>query len=305
LLAQYGRIGFILPISSQFSGDYLPLRNLCQTSFDRIWLSTFDRRPSAIFTGKVGVRNSIWIALKEGKAVPASDTLVSVTRTIRWKNDFRPYLFGSIEYSAPSTFLSQGWERVGSELTHSAFEKIANFPSTSTSFSNGFGHKLWFKGNALYYLQFFHEPPPLVEADGAEGRHSMMSSVSLRNEEMRDAALAIYLSKLMYLWWLNTSDNLNVTKAAVESFPASPSRFQESSLNKFSELGRQIRGELQKNVEFTNYRGRRVGRYVIPNLASLISEVDALLIEEFGLQQYQRAIEIEFRNARKGDELDE
>jgi hypothetical protein len=130
-----------------------------------------------------------------------------------------------------------------------------------------------------------------------------MSGLVFGTEKERDIALAISLSKLMYLWWFYTSDNLNVTKQTIESFPIALEYLTDETREKLLKLGETIKTELPLNIEFTLYRDRKVGRYVIPNLFPLIKQVDKAIANEFAFLPDMRVVELAFRSARKGEEV--
>ena len=296
-----GRIAMLVPISSQFSSRYTVLRDLVSDEFPATWVSAFDRRPSTFFTGDVAVRNSIWVAARTG------ESRRHVTVTHRWQSNFRPFLFDVLAYVAQSEVLSRGgWIRYPSVGMRDLLEDLMLRQKGNLGASvRTAGAPLRFKGNALYFLSLFVDPPPLTEADGSTGTPTMMSTVNFESVRLRDAALAVGLSKLAFVWWFLTSDNLNVTKEAVEGIPIYLDALPKDVLDQLSGMGVRLQAELQDNISFSRYRGRLVGRFDIPNLRNATDDVDLLLAQTLGYEDRLGDLELAYAWAFKGTEEDD
>lgn len=297
ITAPAGRLSMIVPISSQFGADFAPLRSMLKARFPGLWIATFDRRPDSLFGGTVGVRNAIWTC------GPDPDAGTWVTRTHRWPLEFRPVLFESIRYTRSNDLLmSQGWLRLSSPRFASILTSVlAKGGGTVADVVSRTGkYSLGFKGNALYYLSVFLEPPPVVEPDGSPGVPTMMGRLNFDSESDRDAALAILLSKFAFVWWGISSDNLNVTVSGLASTPVNPRALTADGFASLERLGRLLAREMPKHMSSTVYRRRKVSRYVVSALAPLIEEVDAVLAAELGYADQKSELELAYAGLFKG-----
>jgi hypothetical protein len=228
---------------------------------------------------------------------------VLVTRTLRWTLQRRPTLFEGISYiQLPVELRKQGWTRLGS----------AEFGRSLAALRKGSGKELGlavadrnqfelgFKGNALYYLSVFIEPPLVIEPDGSMSLPTMMGTVAFADSKMRYAALAVLLSKFAFVWWGSTSDNLNVTKSGILSTPVSLEQISRSTMMSLVELGKQLEKAQADSQKQTMYRGRQVFRYDISALRPITDEVDLLLADE--LQFDRSVLELEYVHLFKGTE---
>jgi hypothetical protein len=297
ITAAGGRLSMIVPISSQFADDFIPLRKAMRSRFEAIWVSTFDRRPDSLFGAYVGVRNSIWTCANDASSE------INVTKTNRWPLEYRPFLFESLRYFRSSESLTAaGWSRASSpglvRLLTEVRSKGTGSLATSTSPTGT--HNLYFKGNALYYLSVFIDPPPVIEPDGTPGTPTMMGKLRFHTKDERDAALAVLLSKVAFVWWGLTSDNLNVTVSGLASTPFDLAAVSSTGREELSRLGRLLARELPKHLSTTVYRQRTVSRYVIPELRPITDQVDRLLASELSYVRYLPDIQLAYSTLFKG-----
>lgn len=295
-----GRLSMIVPISSQFGEDFKSLRTYLRGRFKQALTATFDRRPDSLFGAGVGVRNVIWTCAAGQDGVWAS-------RTNRWSLEFRPMLFENLRYVRSNpTLTKDGWIRLPSAAWAEVLTRMLGPGSGSigNSVSRRGEWQLSFKGNALYFLSVFVDPPPVIEPDGSPGVPTMMSTIYFNDEEERDAALAVLLSKFAFVWWGLTSDNLNVTISGISSTPINPSSMSARSRKELSKLGRQLIQQLPKHMTTSVYRQRTVSRYVIPDLRATTDKVDKLLAEEFGYTEQLADLELAYASLFKGEDED-
>ncbi len=300
LTASDGRLALIVPVSSQFGDRFRRLREVVAERFGSVWVSTFERAPDSLFGSEVGVRSSIWIC-----GPGDGDGLgVSVTRTHRWVAAFRPVLFESIQYvQTHESLMSPGWVRLASPGLRDLFVKLRTTGAGTLAGSELRSGKFHvaFKGNALYYLQAFIDHPPLFEADGSPGTPTMMSEVRFESEELRAAALALLLTKLAYVWWGLSSDNLNVTKSGVLSTPIDLRKLPEPTLGALAQIGRDLVEALPDTLAETLYRGRTVSRYEILRLRPVTDLADALLASALGYEHRLEDLEFAYWTLLKRD----
>ena len=301
-----GRFAVIVPIAAQFSADYIELRRVLSGRFAHLWVSTFDRRPSGLFAGKVGVRSTIIVGSGSSDAPP----LLHATTTHRWVNEYRPALFEALQYvEVPlgSPLRASAWPRLTGVGMRELLTELAskNPQRLARCFVRTSPHRFGFKGNALYWLSMFETAPAVIEPDGTASEPTMMKWVSVASKDQRDMALAVGLSKIALAWWHLNSDNLNVTLGGVGSTPVDVTRLDKDQQKALAALGARLRKELPKTSRFSIYRQRQVYRYVVPDLRPLTDEVDALLLEAHGLSGHRGALEHAYATLFKGDSDDD
>jgi hypothetical protein len=199
--------------------------------------------------------------------------------------------------------MSQGWIRLPSPGLRDLFAKLRTTGAGTLAGSELRSGKFHvaFKGNALYYLQAFIDHPPLFEKDGSPGTPTMMSEVRFENEQMRAAALALLLTKLAYVWWGLSSDNLNVTKSGILSTPVDINKLPPTALKELAAIGRRLASELPKTIAETQYRGRRVSRYEVLRLRPITDRADALLATTLGYENMLGDLEFAYWTLLKRD----
>lgn len=298
-----GRFAVIVPISSQFSNDYADLRSMLSARFANIWVSTFDRRPSGLFSGKVGVRSTIVIGSGIYKAGYGS---LYTTTTHRWVGDYRASLFEVLRYvEVPknSPLREGAWPRLTNPELRELLTKlvVANPLRLSRCFVKHSTYRFGFKGNALYWLSVFAVAPAVFDSNGVETDQTMMKWVRVANSKQRDMALAVGLSKIALVWWHLTSDNLNVTLGGIGSIPVDVTRLSSAEQDELAALGRRLRDALPKTLRYVYYRQRKVYNYYVPDIRALTDEVDSFILRLHSLDGDRQALEHAYSTLFKGD----
>ena len=91
LLHQSGFTGMIVPLSLAFSVDFRDMRTLSSNEYERLWISTYAKRPSMLFTG-VQIRCVIQLSARTGAKIRRT------TRIHRWYEPARGQLFDILSY---------------------------------------------------------------------------------------------------------------------------------------------------------------------------------------------------------------
>ena len=212
LVSSDRRLGLILPISFQFSADFENARGVVQDSADRIWVSAFSRRPTALFDGELGIRSTI---LLTRTAVCAAAQIQS-TRLVRWIEHSRPILFQLLEFALVPTELSNaGWARLGNDGIASLFTSLAHLDDTigsnvSKTRKNA-AFELRFKSTALYYISAFLDDPPSYTRSGKPITQSEVAALRFTSKEAATLSRVLAIGKIALMWWAATGDDFHVT----------------------------------------------------------------------------------------------
>ena len=279
-----GYMAMIVPISSQFSRDFVSLRDRLDQSCRTLWVSTFSRNPAALFDAGVGVRSTIMIAAR-GVEKPVH----YVTKTHRWYEEFRPALFETLAYvPLPNTFVTdeQSWSRM---VTDSNVEMVRLLRERSTGTlancidSKG-AYQVGAKSIALYWLSCYDKEPPSFDLSGKPIPHTAVKGMRFASERDQMIALAILSSKIALFWWATHGDDFNVTTGVLTSLPINPRDLAKDDADRLEVLGRAVAMRLPKHVQFTKYAGKWMGNYVLPEIRDLTDEIDGFLASAYGYQ---------------------
>ena len=296
ILRLAGRFGMILPISFQFSNDFSVARRICKNALTNIWVSTFSRNPSALFTAGLGVRNTICL----GSAGRGSASTIRSTVLNRWVEDYRPALFQSLAYSElPACLERYGWPRLDSARIADLFANLVSRGWRLDSDCARGSHCIRFKTTALYYISAFVEDPPSYDQSGSSIEQTKVGGISFSEQQLRDAALVLALGKMSLLWWAATGDDFDVTASGLGSTPLSASSLSPELAKEYRSLTKTIQATMKKNVIYTKYAGKWMGNYDLKCVRHLTDAADRKLLDAFNLGDYWEDIELAYAHFMK------
>ena len=288
LVASKGRFGMILPISLQSSGRQEACRKVIARQ-PAMWLSTYSRNPSALFTAGLGVRNTI---LATG---PNSEP-VHTTETRRWIAEGREALFQTTHCtsSLPAMDRDHPWlPRTGDQEVADLLFKLKSEGGTlgESTVRDG-AHRIGFKAFALYYLAIYLETPPVYEANGDVVKPPRDSALFFGSEEDRLLAFGLLSGKLALLWWMSTGDDFDVMAADLKSLPIALNQL-EANRDALLEESEALAAELhsEDNLLFTPYKRRMTGAWDIRRVRGKTDRIDQLVLSTLGLSDYFPAVQ--------------
>lgn len=291
LLRPHGSFAMIVPISFQFSDDFASARAWFEGRFNSIFASTFSRNPAALFSAGLGVRSTIVIGTNTENAPLGG---VWTSRLNRWVEECRPHLFALLSYARLPDELRRGpWPRTGS---HRMASFLAALVHSGGRLGRKAGHRagvpLGVKSIALYYVSAFSVWPPAYTMAGKPTPQTGIFKIGFLDEESRDFALAVALSKIGLLWWASNSDDFHVTASGLGSTPIDAEHVRPETRDAVLALSRAIQEEMSKHLIYTKYAGKMMGNYDIKCVRHLTDQVDALLLEDLGLSEYRSDLEL-------------
>ncbi|MGH2703093.1 MAG: Eco57I restriction-modification methylase domain-containing protein, partial [Actinomycetota bacterium] len=280
---QDGRLSMILPISAQFSKNFMNLRSLLEEKFTNLWISSFSRNPAALFSPALGVRNTILIGGN------GSGRGLQVTKTHRWYEDYRPSLFETLKYTRMNDKIAQAigaWPRTVNEATVSMMmTMLRHCPRRLATVVSRRGHyDIGIKSIALYWISCYDKEPPSFTSTGQPIPHTAARKIKFEDCRTRDAVLAIMASKAMLFWWACNGDDFNVTAGLLTALPIDLSLLPDTVVGQLSEIGRDIAASLPNHVQYTKYAGKWMGNYVLPELREVTNRADRLLARTLGYE---------------------
>ena len=286
LLASEGRFAMIVKLSFQFAAAFAPAREVVLQS-GTVWLSTFSRNPSALFTAGLGVRNTIVVTSPH-------DGGVYTTETRRWQQEARVALFQTQRYSAlDSKARESAW------LPRTGDQEVADLLLALRGRREVLGSNvvrespfpLGFKATALYYVPVYIKVPPVYDGAGTLIAPPKDGKIYFASEEERLLAFALLAGEIGTLWWMSTGDDFDVTGGSLKDFPVSLGSLAA------------IRAELLASAEdlnamatspdvllFTPYAGLMTGSWDLRLLRKATRAIDKLVLEALGLDEYWPAV---------------
>jgi hypothetical protein len=283
IISPRGAFSMIIPISFQFSEDFTKAREVMSKYLPTRWLSTYSRNPASLFDAAVGVRSTILVSRK-------SQALLAVTGLRRWYSEFRPHLFETTSYSRVEGIkVDEPWPRLASkeivEFHKALILKKMRLKQAHRRSTNIVG----FKNIALYYISSFLEEPPTWSLDGETLSHTKISELTFDTEEDKLIAFGITAGRIAVWWWGALGDDFDVTGGLLYSIPIDPKKIVKNRKRIIS-LVRKLEKEQKKNPLVTKYKGKWMGNYDMSRCRNVTDEIDQLILDEFGLQNYWPAL---------------
>lgn len=285
-----GRMALIIPISASFSDDFGRLRDVLESRFGRIWVSTFSRNPAALFSAGLGVRSTILVGHRG-----SGEKELYVTKTHRWYDAYRPALFETLEYVAlpPVVRDKYGWVRLPSSAYGQIIEIAGRTPGSLATLErprSGIA-SVGFKQTALYWLAVFLADPPAYERDGRIAVQTKIGRISTESPRAAQLLLAIAASKFAFVWWYATGDDFDVTSGGIKSTPIDPTAFSEAAQEKLVGLAADLVDGFPDHVLFTPYAGKYMGTFVLSEMRETTDAIDQVIAQELGFVELLPALE--------------
>jgi hypothetical protein len=286
LLAPEGRFAMVLPIAFQFSARHAAARRvvLAQGS---VWVATFSRNPSALFTSSVGVRPII-------VATSPTPGPLFTTATHRWPGAARDGLFATLRFSAlPARAREALW------LPRTGDDEVAELLMALTETGAVLGasivpespHAVGSKAFALYYLPVYTTVPPVYDAARARVPPPADKVLHFATREDQLLAFGLLAGELGLLWWMSTGDDFNLAPGTLRSLPVglaqlAPRRAELVALA--AELERALHTD--EHLLFTPYARLMTGSWDLRRVREHTRAFDAAVLETLGLDPFREAV---------------
>ncbi len=284
-----GAIGLILPLSVAFSTKrpFAALRTKIAASEGDWHWSHFDRIPSSLFGNDVRTRCSVGIYRTPRDTFNRRFLTTSLKR---WSVDERETLFDGLAYASFSGSISdripkladdaqaegllylQSLKRpLGLQLgrvvsANALIEAAPTFPSKS----------VFVAGTAYNWFPAWRSIPTTTDERGRASVPARAIGFQFENEDEANVVFALLCSSLGYWWWAVASDGFNLKKWLVESFPLAPSAIPPEHRARLSELGAQLKSDLEGNYVYKDNQGRK-GNFYLPACEAITKQIDELI----------------------------
>lgn len=276
-----GAFAMIVPIAFQFSDDYKLARHIIAKLCPRRWVTSFSRRPSALFDA--GVRPSIVLGLRSG------EPRIATGFTRRWQSEFRPHLFQTMRVTEIQDPGETAWPRIGYGELGELYKKMTASSGTLGNSISRSGDSLGFKQTALYYMSVFVEDPPAWDLSGNRIPQTQIGRLTFRDDKTRDIAHLALSGRLAFWWWSITSDDFHVTGAGLRSLPIALNALKPIE-EKLIKLGHHLQQLQMESPLVTKYNGMYVGNYDMLACRKITDKSDKLILDQLGLSKHWKAI---------------
>ncbi|MDE0356813.1 MAG: Eco57I restriction-modification methylase domain-containing protein [Gammaproteobacteria bacterium] len=298
LMQRAGRVGMIVPLNITFSKRYAPVRHVLKQRCPTAWFSSFGRIPSALFSFKVRVRNSIILAHGGARGRAFGPRKTFTTRLHRWFEEERPVLFGRLSYAEYDA------EAFGGLVPKTGSPRILRTLETLRRRTYRFGHEvlsspsphvLYFKKSAYNWITFCVDQPPVVGPDGEFLPQTEYGRVGFfADADTRDLAMALLNGRLCFLWWIAVGDDFHLTKADYETAPFGPAQLQSGHRNEVGRIVARLKEAMTGNVTYKKNAGKLIGNYNLARCRDISDRSDKILLDALGLRGLWDEIELEY-----------
>jgi type I restriction-modification system DNA methylase subunit len=274
LLSTKGNLNYIVPISVCSSESSMPLHALLENQCEYIKISSFAARPQPVFLNAM-VNTSILTAIKTGKSCDG----VSMTKMYRKSSGVSmSEILDSIKFIEPKGFYIKGrYPKISDQIELDILKKLNALPSTLSDYLVDVGLPIYYRAAGGRYFKII---TPFSTGSAAEK--------SITVDESNQMSIGAILSSNLYFWFYQIySDNLNLKKTELESFPM-PSQDQLSTiLPELTTVYQEFLTDIQQNVKTRkseNYAHvKSFQEFKLGKSKKFIDQIDLTLAGIFGL----------------------
>lgn len=286
LLGEHGRFAMILPIAFQFADGHKAVRRELLKQ-GTVWVSTYSRNPSALFTAGLGVRSTIAIS---SRSAPAAYS----TGQRRWQAEARSSLFATTRYSKlPATAIRDAWlPRTGEQDVAELFGYLTepSRPALRSSVVRNGHYKVGYKAFATHYVAAYLKVPPTYDRATLEPVDPPADkTLGFDTEEDALLAFGLMAGSLGELWWLSNGDDFNVSGATLMTIPIGLDEIRNPDV---LAAAASLRDEAHdpENLLFTPYAGLMTGSWDLRRVRKAADAFDYAVLQSLNLTEYLPAI---------------
>ena len=283
-----GRMSMVVLLSLQFSSRYGSLRSVLRRRFGVIHCSSFDLRPSSLFAG-VMARHTIVIGHRQALGQPAS---VFTTHPVRWIGEGRAHIFSTLQYSDITRLLGDErdtWIRTGDDEVRDFLVELKALPGAFGESLAGGSGRVGFRKTSFYFVTAFTDDPPAYDKNLNPIAQTQIGDLRVdRGDEA--LVISVLVGRLFAVWWSASGDLFHVNHGTINEFPIALSRLSDSGRERRKTLARLVLEELQRSPTYTFYDNKWLGGYDVRKVLPHSDALDALMLEELGLQRHLPAV---------------
>ena len=297
VLRQGGWMGMIVPLSLTFGRHFQLLRSSLYARCLPTFFSSFDRRPSKLFSGGEQVRNTIFLgrARKDGDPPPAR---CYTTRLHRWfQQEERATLFNLLSYLE---FSPSRWNgvvpKLGRRQLLRALEALLehNYRFQYEVAEALGSYELHFSKIGYNWLTFCVDQPLTTDRDGEILEQTKYGTVRFSDRTSRDTAMIILNGRMLFLWWIAVGDSFHLTKGNFQESPLGPEQLSAGQQRTVMSLLPALRAVMKENTIYSVNAGRRIGNYNLALCRHVTDRADKILLDALGVADLWDDVELEY-----------
>jgi hypothetical protein len=285
LTSSRGRHAFVVMLNMSFSDDFGPLREVISGRQGAEWWSTFGKRPDSLFRG-VQVRNTLLVVGPGGQKLGSKHNIFG--------RETRDALFQNIEYDLFDREHSAQPIRGG---VVNPLLNAVNGLSLPSSGRQG-TENLVIRPTGQYWFPVLFGVPPVLDERGEvlSERDHRVREIRLSSAEDALITGAALAGKLSFAWWSATGDDFDVNPDEADLGRKAAAKVSGST--RLRQLAADVR-EAGKQAAFVSKNNDGYINVRWTSLRDVTDRFDQALLEELGLEQHWRALNIWYRQCMK------
>lgn len=310
LVNNSGRSGMIVPHSSICTDRMSPIQNIFNSIGNPVWVSTYCIRPSKLFVG-VDQRLAIFI-MQHNKE---NDTkMLYSSKYHRWNEDFREYLFPTIQYTNISTITyKDSFPKMEKQLENDIWRRITEFSSLVKLISKNRKHFLYFHNAPRYWIRAINFAPYFWNEREGEHISTQVKPLYFSSALEASVIVAVLNSSLFYWWFILLSDCRHLNMREIERFPLGLDKMEDTTKQNLAAINKRLMDDYKLNARRKECYYKTTGKVIYDEFypkysKSIINEIDRILAKHYGFTEEELDFvinyDIKYRMGR-GDGEDE
>jgi hypothetical protein len=307
-----GRFGFIVQAPIVSTERMAPLRDDLQRRSNYLVFSTYDDRPSKLFSGMHHCRVSIILSRT---STSNENPVLATTRYHKWYEEERPFLFSNICYYPLAELPEKAIvPKIRSATELKIYKKVLSMPSRIGTLisSHSTDFKIYFKITGVGHWFTFTTVPPKFYRDGVLDASTRQDNVSFNDERLRNTVFCLLWSTLHY-WIYQVRTNCRDFNPSDLRFLPIPNSLTKG-LDNFCGMAQAITRRLEETSGFSNVSHTLTGAISYQNfrpklLKQQFDAIDQVLAEHYGFTDEELDFiinyDIKYRMGRYGGEENE
>jgi type I restriction-modification system DNA methylase subunit len=230
MVRDLGSFGMVLPLSIACGKDFERPRQYIYGRFGLLRATHYSIRPAKLFPG-VDQRITILIALVCGK----HPCQVESSRLYRFREGEQSNVVLNAKVGSGGIVREGYIPRVGDDIGADIYKKLSSITTSLKDYccdaTQTPGVSLWFHSVGRYWLKAY-DFLPYFSRNGEKGVSTKLFELMMVSQNAAKAAVGVVNSSLFYFWWMLQSDEFDLLRSQVLSFPFAPSLVEDKSLHK-------------------------------------------------------------------------
>jgi hypothetical protein len=304
LLKENSKSGMIIPHSS-ICTDRMSMVQKQLTGFSNLlWVSSYDIRPAKLFNG-VDQRLAIYIFNHS----TAKNNMTFSSSYHRWNEEFRSYLFSSIDYvNITKINFANSLPKFATTTECKLWDKVKLFSILNIFISKTKKTPVYFHNAPRYWIRGMDFVPYFWNEKEGEKISVQVKPIYLTTQ--KKILVAMLNSSLFYWWFVVLSDCRHLNLREIDNFPVGFEQLPDEVKSKLGLLTDSLMIDFQKNAQRKECFYKMTGNVVydefdVKKSKPIIDEIDKVLAQHYGFTDEELDFIINYDiKYRMGKELD-